>query len=117
MGGGGDRDEGTARTAALRQSGRARRPGCMDLSGQGAGDDRGAERGGPCRGPCKDFVFNSWLLSPTQSRSTHYLQPVGCLLPASILGSGYSIGSCLGGALPRAGSGWWLLAWTLSTEA
>lgn len=43
----GDLDEGTARTVALRQSGRARRPGCMDLNGQGAGDDRGAEGDGP----------------------------------------------------------------------
>lgn len=43
----GDLDEETARTEALRQSGRARRPGCVDLSDQGAGDDRRAEGDGP----------------------------------------------------------------------
>lgn len=40
-------DEGTARTEALRQSGRARRPGCMDVSDRGARDNRRAEGGGP----------------------------------------------------------------------
>lgn len=43
----GDLDEGTARTEALRQSGRARRPGCMDLRDQGTGDHRRAEGNGP----------------------------------------------------------------------
>lgn len=65
------------KTDTLRQSGRARRPVCMDLRVQGAGDDRRRQRGMPSGEGLE-------LLVPlSHSVQTHPLLPASCLLLAA----------------------------------